>query len=165
MSTSPCPTPTVSITTMSKPAASRMLTASWVVGAKPPRCPRVAMLRKKTPESNVWRPIRIRSPNKAPPVNGLVGSTAKTATLRCASRHNRVSRSTRQLLPTPGGPVTPTIVACPVCVCSKLIKRPDSEPSSSTIEMALATARVSPDNIWLVRFIDKLTCVMLHFVT
>ena len=46
-----------------------------------PRWPRVAMLRMNTPGSLACAPIRTRSPSRAPPVNGLVGSTAITPTV------------------------------------------------------------------------------------
>src|SRR5438105_6067181 len=49
--TSACPTPTVSMMTKSLPAASRTIAASAVARARPPRWPRVAMLRMNTPSS------------------------------------------------------------------------------------------------------------------
>ena len=76
MSTSSWPTPTVSMMTMSLPAASSTSAASPVARASPPRWPRVAMLRMNTPASPACACIRTRSPRTAPPVNGLVGSTA-----------------------------------------------------------------------------------------
>ena len=78
MSTSSWPTPTVSMITMSLPAASSTSAASPVARASPPRWPRVAMLRMNTPASDACACIRSRSPSTAPPVNGLVGSTAIT---------------------------------------------------------------------------------------
>ena len=45
ISTSSWPTPTVSMITVSKPATSRMSTASSAARAMPPIAPRVAMLR------------------------------------------------------------------------------------------------------------------------
>ena len=76
MSTSSCPTPTVSMMTTSRPAASSTSATSLVARASPPRCPRVAMLRMNTPGSAACACMRTRSPRIAPPVNGLVGSTA-----------------------------------------------------------------------------------------
>ena len=55
--------------------------ASPVARARPPRCPRVAMLRMNTPSSAAWVCMRSRSPRTAPPRNGLVGSTAMTPTV------------------------------------------------------------------------------------
>ena len=52
--------------------------------ASPPRWPRVAMLRTNTPASSACALMRTRSPRIAPPVNGLVGSTASTPTVRPA---------------------------------------------------------------------------------
>ena len=109
MSSSVWPTPTVSTRTQSKPAASRSFCVSAVARARPPRLPRVAMLRMNTPGSSVWACIRIRSPRTAPPVNGLVGSTATTPTVAPVFRIAAVSRSTSVLFPAPGGPVMPTV--------------------------------------------------------
>ncbi len=109
MSSSVCPTPTVSTITQSNPAASRSFCVSAVARASPPRLPRVAMLRMNTPGSSVWACIRIRSPRTAPPVNGLVGSTAITLTVAPVFRIAAVSRSTSVLFPAPGGPVMPTV--------------------------------------------------------
>ena len=99
----------------SNPAASSTRPASAAVADRPPRCPRVAMLRMKTPRSSAWPCMRTRSPRIAPPVKGLVGSTASTPTVAPDARSVAVSRSTSVLLPAPGGPVTPMIVARPVC--------------------------------------------------
>ena len=66
---------------MSLPAASRTSAASAVARARPPRLPRVAMLRMNTPASATCDCMRTRSPRIAPPVNGLVGSTATTPTV------------------------------------------------------------------------------------
>ena len=52
-----------------------------VARARPPSCPRVAMLRMKTSGSAKCACMRTRSPRIAPPVNGLVGSTAMTPTV------------------------------------------------------------------------------------
>ena len=64
---------------------------SPVARARPPRWPRVAMLRMNTPASRACAPIRTRSPSTAPPVNGLVGSTAMTPTVGRPSRGSRRS--------------------------------------------------------------------------
>ena len=50
--------------------------------ASPPRLPRLAMLRMKTPGSPASSCMRMRSPRIAPPVNGLVGSTAMMPMVR-----------------------------------------------------------------------------------
>ena len=70
------PTPTVSSRIVLNPAASRTRSASSVARASPPSCPRVAMLRMKVPASRLWDCMRIRSPRMAPPLYGLLGSTA-----------------------------------------------------------------------------------------
>ena len=51
ISTSACPTPTVSTRTAPKPAASSTRSACGVAAASPPRWPRLAMDRMNTPGS------------------------------------------------------------------------------------------------------------------
>jgi hypothetical protein len=58
--------------------------------------------------------MRMRSPRIAPPLNGDDGSTATIATRSVVARYAPASRFTSVLLPPPGGPVMPTISACPV---------------------------------------------------
>jgi len=108
MSTSLWPAPTVSISTMSNPAASSTRTTSPVAAASPPRLPRFAMLRMNTPRSPARSVMRIRSPSTAPPLNGLVGSTATMPTVRSWARSVRASALTTVDLPVPGAPVIPT---------------------------------------------------------
>ena len=57
--------------------------------------------------------MRTRSPSSAPPVIGLDGSTAITATVRPALRTSAISDATSVDLPAPGGPVIPTRCALP----------------------------------------------------
>src|SRR2546427_5787136 len=106
-SSSVWPTPTVSIRIRSNPNASRRSATSSVVVARPPCAPRVAMDRMNTPGSRPADSIRLRPPSNAPPVKGLVGSTATTPTPSCRARNRWISRSVSVLLPAPGGPVTP----------------------------------------------------------
>ena len=89
-STSSCPTPTVSMMTMSlaRRIQDRAPRRSSPAPGRP-SCPRVAMLRMNTPSSPACRPIRTRSPRMAPPVKGLVGSTAITPTARPARTNVR----------------------------------------------------------------------------
>src|SRR5207253_2273593 len=75
--------------------------------------PRVAMERMKTCGSRLADSIRMRSPSSAPPVNGLVGSTATTPTESPCPRYCWMSRSVSVLLPAPGGPVMPIRRAAP----------------------------------------------------
>src|SRR4051794_25818942 len=102
------------------------------------------MLRMNTPASPAWACMRTRSPRSAPPVNGLVGSIAITPTVRPEALSSDVIRSTSVLFPAPGGPVTPTRYARPVRAKICWISDAPSAPSSSTREIALATARTSP---------------------
>ena len=113
-STSACPTPTVSTTISSYAAASSTRTASGAASAMPPRCPRVAIERMKTPGSVACSCMRTRSPSSAPPVYGDVGSIASTATVRPASRSARTSSVASVDFPTPGAPVSPIVDARPV---------------------------------------------------
>jgi hypothetical protein len=76
--------------------------------------PRVAMLRMNTPSSPESSCMRTRSPNSAPPENGLVGSTATTATVSPRARYSFAICVTSVLLPAPGGPVMPNRNARPV---------------------------------------------------
>ena len=81
ISTSTCPTPTVSMRIHGVPTASSTRAACGVATASPPRWPRVAIERMNTPVSVAWSCMRTRSPRIAPPLNGLVGSTARTPTV------------------------------------------------------------------------------------
>jgi len=67
------------------------------------------MDRMKTSASPECDCILIRSPSKAPPENGEDGSTASTATERCASRSAAISAAVMVDLPTPGEPVRPMV--------------------------------------------------------
>ena len=80
-STSSWPTPTVSTSTQSNPAASSRSTASRVARARPPSAPRVAIERMNTPGSVAIPCMRMRSPSRAPPENGLDGSTQRMPTV------------------------------------------------------------------------------------
>ena len=144
MSTSACPTPTVSMKINGKPAASSTATAAVVDRDRPPSRPRVASERMNTPSSVACRCMRTRSPSKAPPENGLEGSTATTPTRSPAARARATSASTSVDLPTPGDPVTPTTNAPPVLGYSAAsASRAPSAPSSRS-RMSRAAARRSP---------------------
>src|SRR5688572_10223906 len=80
----------------------------------------------------------------APPVKGLVGSTARMPTVSPDFRTSTVSASTSVLLPVPGAPVMPMRYARPVCLWIRAM-RPAAAPASfSMSEIARATARGSP---------------------
>ena len=96
------------------PAASITSAACRAASESPPSAPREAIERMKTPGSRKCSERRIRSPSRAPRVNGLEGSIESTPTSRSASRSSAVSAPISVLLPTPGGPVKPTIRALPV---------------------------------------------------
>jgi hypothetical protein len=61
--------------------ASSTVSTARAEAVRPPKCPRVASDRMKTPSSVAWRCMRMRSPRMAPPEKGLVGSTAITPTV------------------------------------------------------------------------------------
>ena len=86
ISSSLCPTPTVSSRMTSIPNPSSTSHTSRVDVASPPNDPRVAIDRIKTPGSSATSSMRIRSPRSAPPVNGDVGSTATMPTRSPALR-------------------------------------------------------------------------------
>ena len=96
------------------PAASIASADCSVASARPPSAPRLAIERMNTPSSRKCSERRIRSPSSAPRVNGLEGSIESTPTLRSDSRSALTRAPIRVLLPTPGGPVKPTIRAEPV---------------------------------------------------
>src|SRR5207248_1906963 len=73
ISTSSCPTPTVSMRMYRYPAPPRMSTESSVARAIPPSATRVSMLRMCTPSSEARSFMRMRSPMIAPPEYGLDG--------------------------------------------------------------------------------------------
>src|SRR5688500_8275117 len=97
-----------------------------------------------TPGSRKWSASRMRSPSIAPCVNGLEGSMDRTPTSRPAVRSSAVRAPIRVLLPTPGGPVTPTIRALPVRGYSSATSRSPSGSRFSTRLIARARARLSP---------------------
>src|SRR5882762_5358764 len=145
MSSSVCPTPTVSTSTRSKPNASSRSATSSVVVASPPCAPRVAIERMNTPGSRLTDSIRIRSPSSAPPVNALVGSTATTPTERRWARKRWISASVSVLLPAPGGPVMPArrVPPRPSNPCAYDNTRSNPSRWFSTRVMARANAAVS----------------------
>src|SRR5262245_13766185 len=107
--------------------------------------PRDARERMKTPASPEWRPMRMRSPSSAPPVNGLVGSTATTPTFLPAARQAPASSEISVDFPAPGGPVTPTRCAFPTAPESAASSAAAARGSFSTTVSARASAGMSPE--------------------
>src|SRR5215510_2931872 len=124
-------------------------TASAAAPQRPPRAPRVAIERMKTPGSRARSFMRIRSPRIAPPENGEEGSTATTPTVRPRARATSASPRTSVLLPLPGAPVTPTIWARPVCGYRRVLRASARWPPDSAHVSPRARARVEPSTIWL----------------
>ncbi len=154
-STSLCPVPTVSMRIRSKPAASSTAAAAVEVDARPPACPRDAIERMKTSSSAACACMRTRSPSSAPPVIGLDGSTAMTATVRPTRRTSTIKAATSVDLPDPGGPVIPTRCARPAVGYNRrsaasptadrfstaVRRRASASRSPSTAALASSTAR------------------------
>src|SRR4051794_4359163 len=92
---------------MSK-AAAKAKAASRVGAARPPRRPPAAVERISTPSSRGSCSMRARSPSSEPPLRFEDGSTASTATVLSLARQRDTSADSREDLPAPGGPVTPT---------------------------------------------------------
>src|SRR2546425_8626506 len=90
--------------------------------------------------------MRIRSPSTAPPVKGLLGSTAITPTVCCRSRITLTSASASVLLPVPGAPVNPTRYAFPVWGWTSATSWLACGSRSSARLMARASARTSPES-------------------
>ena len=96
------PTPTVSTSTTSKPAASHSSIASRVRRATPPRVPPDGDGRMNACGSRARRSMRVLSPMIEPPLRRLDGSTASTAT-RCPAAVRRDPSSSMKVdLPAPG---------------------------------------------------------------
>ena len=142
-STSLCPTPTVSTIMKSNFALCTNRNTAFVLTESPPRCPRVASERMKTPGSVKWSVNLIRSPRSAPPDIGEDGSTARTATEKFRSLNNLIRASTVVDFPTPGAPVIP--ITC-VPALSSISK---GRPVFSIIVIAFANACRSPLRTWL----------------
>src|SRR2546427_7384555 len=88
----------------------------------------------------------MRSPRTAPPVKGLLGSTAITPTVCCRSRITLTSASASVLLPVPGAPVNPTRYAFPVWGWTSATSWLACGSRSSARLMARASARTSPES-------------------
>src|SRR6185295_1732042 len=127
-----------------RPEASSRSAASCVVRASPPGVPRVAIDRMNTRPPSAILAIRMRSPRRAPPVKGLVGSTATIATFSPRATKAAVSSSTVVDFPTPGGPVSPTLSAPPTRDDRASRTSRASGAAFSTSEIPLLMARKSP---------------------
>ena len=113
--TSDWPTPTVSTSTTSKPAASHTSSASRVRRATPPSVPRVGDGRTNASGERASCSMRVLSPRIEPPLRWLDGSTASTAT-RCPEPITCIPRASMKVdLPAPGDPEMPMRTAPPVC--------------------------------------------------
>src|SRR5438445_551012 len=88
--------------------------------------------------------MRMRSPRIAPPVNGLVGSTATTPSVFPRPRMCAISRSTSVLFPAPGLPVIPMSWARPVLGNKARSSGSAAGWISSMRRMRRAAARTSP---------------------
>ena len=117
---------------------------SYTASARPPRAPRVAIERMKTPRSSWSGAMRTRSPSNAPPEYGEVGSTATIATSSPAPRQCRASAAAKVDFPAPGGPVIPVRWPRRPCAATRASSSRKPGRRSSTTEMARASAARSP---------------------
>src|SRR3954447_13140943 len=132
------PTPTVSTSTVSKPAASQTRSASRVRRATPPSAPPEGEGRTN---ASGWRDsssMRVLSPRMDPPERGLDGSTARTATLWPRSMRWSPNASMNVDLPAPGAPLIPIRAAPPVRGISS---------SSSSLAATRSAARLDSTNV------------------
>ncbi|PWC75614.1 hypothetical protein TSH64_12310 [Azospirillum sp. TSH64] len=127
------PTPTVSTTITSKPAASQTSIASRVRRATPPSVAPAGEGRMKAAGSRDRSTIRVLSPKIEPPVRCDDGSTASTATLCPSPMTCSPNASMKVDLPTPGTPEMPSRTELPVW---------GSSASSSASAVARWSARV-----------------------
>src|SRR4051794_23841186 len=89
--------------------------------------------------------MRTRSPRMAPPVKGLLGSTASTPTRAPSARRWRTSAAVSVDFPAPGAPVTPMVHALSATETgSAVIAARASSSPVSTIERRRASAPRSP---------------------
>ena len=144
---SDCPTPTVSTTTTSNPAASTIRIVSGVRRATPPSDVPDGVGRMYARGSAARRSILVLSPRIEPPLTVEDGSTASTASLWPRSRRNMPKDSMNVDFPTPGAPDSPMRRACPGA-CARRSRRSDaagwwSGREDSTRVMARAMARRS----------------------
>ena len=142
---SPCPTPTVSTITTSKPAASHRRSVSRVRRATPPGESALGDGRMNAFGSTASRAMRVLSPRIEPPDSALDGSIASTATRSPFSVSRLPSSSMKVLLPTPGTPVTPSRRAPPVAGKRRVRSACASAPScSSRLSMSvIACAKIA----------------------
>ena len=110
---SDCPTPTVSISITSNPAASQRAVASRVRRATPPKWDWLGEGLINALGSRESKSIRVLSPRIEPPERADEGSTASTATRRSAAISCRPKFSIKVDFPTPGVPERPILIACP----------------------------------------------------
>ena len=142
------PTPTVSTSTVSKPAASTSSMASRVRRATPPRVVPAGDGRMNAASRRDSSSMRVLSPRIEPPPRLDDGSTASTASDRPRSISPRPKRSMKVDLPTPGTPVIPSRTDLPVCGSSAASRQSArsrwSARVDSTSVTACASARRSP---------------------
>src|ERR1700686_4881988 len=103
------------------------------------------MLRMNTFGSSAWRCMRIRSPRIAAPVKGECGSVASTAPPLPFFLSKATTPSTSVDLPVPGAPVKPTTPGARLSFRRDASSFRTEGSRRSTMLIALARARTSPD--------------------
>ena len=143
-----CPTPTVSTSTTSKPAASHSRMLSRVFRATPPSAQPEGDGRTKAFSRRESSSMRVLSPRMLPREMLLLGSIASTATRLPRSHRRQPNASMNVLLPPPGTPVTPTRTDFPACGSSPCTTASASSrcfgASLSTSVIARASVTRSP---------------------
>ena len=102
-----CPTPTVSMNIVSKPAASQRMTVSRVLRATPPSEPADGEGRMKTSGLEEMLSMRVLSPRMEPPLRSELGSMASTANRWPSEVTMFPIASMKVDFPAPGTPVMP----------------------------------------------------------
>ena len=141
MAASPWPMPEVSTITTSKPATLQAATTSGNAAEISLPKSRVAKLRMNTRaplRQGLMAFMRMRSPNKAPPLLRREGSMDTTAIRKSSpwsKRKRRISSSVNEDLPAPPVPVMPkTGTLCwAACVRNALTMSAEALPFSSTV--------------------------------
>src|SRR5262245_47622633 len=141
--TSDWPTPTVSTSTTSKPAASHSSSTSRVLRATPPSVPPVGDGRTNASGERVSSSMRVLSPRIEPPLRVLDGSTASTATRWPWSTTCRPNASMKVDFPAPGAPEMPMRIEPPVCGRTSARIASASARWSARVDSASVIARAS----------------------
>ena len=141
--TSAWPTPTVSTSTRSKPAASHSAILSRVRLATPPSVVPAGDGRTNARGCRASSVMRVLSPRIEPPLSEELGSTASTARRRPRASAASPSASMRLDLPTPGAPDMPTRRLRPASGARRSSNASASHLCSARVDSTRVMARAS----------------------